>query len=164
MSSSLLQYSMLYSIFTLFIIYVLLFLLKTREHIQFISGSCLEPKLRHALTDIVLNCFKDIELCHTYAHGFILWYNPITLINWFLNMTTTITRFTVHHYYLCPEFISLPFQDWYILIMSGDYVIDNDLFSVFWLFDSITVSCHILYCKYYVTTSHCQWHIVSTHN
>ena len=44
-------------------------------------------------------------------------------------MTTTITRFTVHHYYLCPEFISLPFQDWYILIMSGDYVIDNDLLN-----------------------------------
>ena len=53
-------------------------------------------------------CYKDIDLCHTYASQFISRYSTAASV--------TISS--------CPELLFIDTHE----ITSGDYVIDNDLF------------------------------------
>ena len=53
-------------------------------------------------------CYKDIDLCHTYASQFISQYSTAASV--------TISS--------CPELLFIDTHE----ITSGDYVIDNDLF------------------------------------
>ena len=55
-------------------------------------------------------CYKDIDLCHTYASQFISQYSTAASV--------TISS--------CPELLFIDTHE----ITSGDYVIDNDLFSL----------------------------------